>query len=69
MNYIARLQAELAAAEAALEAKAEAIQEFRVHLAGDKFAGTETDGSRKDWIATSDVNAWLARISTAAGEP
>ena len=66
MNYIARLQADLAAAEATLLAKAEAIQEFRVHLAGDKFAGTDTDGSRKDWIATGDVHAWLARI-TAAG--
>ena len=66
MNYIARLQADLAAAEANLSAKAEAIQEFRVHLAGDKFAGTDTDGSRKDWIATGDVYAWLARI-TAAG--
>ena len=66
MNYIARLQADLAAAAAALSAKTEAIQEFRVHLAGDKFAGTDTDGSRKDWIATGDVHAWLARI-TAAG--
>ena len=69
MNYIARLQAELATAEAALKAKAEALQEFRVHLAGDKFAGVEADGSRKDWIATSDVNAWLARIAWAGGEP
>jgi hypothetical protein len=67
MNYIARLQADLAAAKAALEAKAEAIQEFRIHLAGDKFAGTDADGSRKDWIATSDVNAWLARIAAAEG--
>ena len=67
MNHIARLQADLAAANAALEAKAEAIQEFRVHLAGDKFAGTEADGSRKDWIATSDVNAWRARIAAAEG--
>ena len=66
MNYIARLQADLAAAAAALSATTEAIQEFRVHLAGDKFAGTDTDGSRKDWIATGDVHAWLARI-TAAG--
>ena len=48
-----------------LSAKAEAIQEFRVHLAGAKFAGTEPDGSRKDWIAVSDVNAWLARIIAA----
>ena len=67
MNHIAQLQADLAAANAALEAKAEAIQEFRVHLAGDKFAGTEADGSRKDCIATSDVNAWLARIAAAEG--
>ena len=65
MNYIARLQADLAAAEATLSAKGEAIQEFRVHLAGDKFAGTDTDGSRKDWIATGDVHAWLARITEA----
>jgi len=35
MNYIARLQAELATAEAAHHAKSEAIQEFRVNLAGD----------------------------------
>ena len=68
MNYIARLQGELATVEAALKAKTEAIQEFRVHLAGDKFAGTEVDGSRKDWIATSDVNAWLARIAAAGGD-
>jgi len=67
MNYIARLQAELATAEAALLAKAEAIQDFRVHLAGDKFVGMEADGSRKDWIATSDMNAWLARIAAAEG--
>ena len=65
MNYIARLQAELAAAQAALSAKAEAVQEFRVHLAGDKFAGIEPDGNRKDWIAVSDVHAWLALIAAA----
>ena len=67
MNYIARLQADLATAQASLSAKAEPIQEFRIHLAGDKFAGTAPDGSRKDWIAVSDVNAWLARIIEAEG--
>ena len=67
MNYIARLQADLARAHAALAAKAERIQEFRIHLASDKFAGTDADGSRKDWIATSDVLAWLARVA-GAGE-
>ncbi len=65
MNYIARLQEELASVNAALVAKADAIQEFRVHLAGDKFAGFEPDGDRKDWIAVADVNAWLARIAAA----
>ena len=65
MNYSARLQEELAGANAALAAKAEALQEFRVHLAGDKFAGFEPDSGRKDWIAVGDVNAWLARISAA----
>ncbi len=65
MNYIARLQEELACTMAALAAQAEAIQEFRIHLAGDKFAGFEADGSRKDWIAVGEVNAWLARIMAA----
>jgi len=65
MNYIARLQEELASAKAAIAAQAEAIQEFRIHLAGEKFTGFETDGSRKDWISVADVNAWLARIVEA----
>jgi hypothetical protein len=65
MNHIVRLQTDLAAAQAEIEAKADAIQEFRIHLAGSKFAGVDSDGSRKDWIATSDVYAWLSHISAA----
>ena len=65
MNHIARLQSELAAARTVLRAKENAIQAFRVHLAGDKFAGFEQDGSRKDWIATRDVLAWLTTIAEA----
>ena len=65
MNHIARLQSDLATANAALAAKTEAIQAFRVHLSTEKFRGFEADGSRKDWIATKDVNAWLTRISDA----
>jgi hypothetical protein len=65
MNHIVRLQSDLAAAQAELAAKAESIQAFRVHLAGDKFTGFEPDGSRKDWIAVGDVQAWLALILTA----
>jgi len=67
MNHIARLQADLDAARTAATATDEVIQEFRVHLAGDKFAGTDADGSRRDWIATADVHAWLARIAAAGG--
>ena len=67
MNHIARLQTDLAAAQAAIAATAEAVQEFRVHLAGSKFAGTDLDGSRRDWIATTDVLAWLANITAAGG--
>ena len=65
MNFIAHLQAELAAAQAEARATAEIIQEFRVHLAGDKFAGWEADGGRRDWIAVGDVHAWLARLAAA----
>ncbi len=67
MNHIARLQADLNAARTAAAATDEAIQELRVHLAGGKFAGTDPDGSRRDWIATADVHAWLARIAAAGG--
>jgi hypothetical protein len=66
MNYIIQLQADLAAAQAEAAAKVEAIQDFRVHLAGDKFAGFDPDGSRRDWIAVADVYGWLSHI-TAAG--
>jgi len=62
MNYITRLQADLAAAEDENRAMRDAVAEFRCHLAGEKFNGTEPDGGRKDWIAVADVNAWLARI-------
>jgi hypothetical protein len=65
MNDIARLQTDLASARAELRLKAEIIQEFRVHLASDKFAGFDPDGGRRDWIATRDVHAWLTRIVEA----
>jgi hypothetical protein len=66
MNFITRLQTDLASAQAEAAAKAEAIQDFRNHLASDKFAGQDPDGSRRDWIAVADVYAWLSHI-TAAG--
>lgn len=67
MKYISRLQADLAAAEDENRAMRDTVAEFRCHLAGQKFTGTEPDGGRKDWIAVADVNAWLARILQAGG--
>jgi len=31
----------------------------------EKFCGTEPDGSRRDWIAVRDVDAWMVRLLTA----
>jgi hypothetical protein len=58
VNHVVRLQTDLVVAHAEIKAKADAIQEFRNHLAGSKFAGVDADDTRKDWIATSDV--WFA---------
>ena len=65
MNTIARLQADLAAAQAEAAARTAAIHEFRAHLASGKFAGVDPDGSRRDWIAVADVQAWITRLLTA----
>jgi len=65
MNYIARLQAELAAAQAEAAAKTGIARELRAHLASEKFCGTDPDGSRRDWIAVRDVDAWMVRLLTA----
>jgi len=65
MNYITRLQEDLARAQEQLEAKDEALRDFRAHIACAKFSGFETDGSRKDWIAVRDVDARLLQIIAA----
>ena len=65
MNHIVRLQTDLADANAIGAATADAIQAFRVHLASGKFSGVDPDGSRRDWIAVSEVRAWLDLIAAA----
>jgi len=67
MNHIHALTARAASTETLLAAKDAAIEEFRIHLAGSKFRGVDIDGGRKDWIAVSDVLAWLNRIREAGG--
>lgn len=64
MNHIARLQADLAAARAEAAARSELIREIRAHLVSAKFCGTDPDGSRRDWIAVRDVDAWMVRLLT-----
>jgi len=65
MNHILRLQSDLAAAQAEIAAKAAVLQEVRCHLLGAKFSGSDPDGSRRDWIAIRDVDAWMVRLLTA----
>ena len=66
-NYIARLREQVTTLEADDKALRERAQEFRVHLAGPKFSGTETDGSRKDYIATADVERWIEYVLNGNG--
>jgi len=65
MNHILRLQSDLAAAQAEIAAKTAVVQEFRSHLLGAKFSGSDPDGSRRDWIAVGDVHSWLSRLLAA----
>ena len=65
MSTIARLQADLAAAQAEAAARIGMVHELRAHLSSGKFAGTNPDDSRRDWIAVADVQAWLTRLLTA----
>jgi len=65
MNYISRLQAEVASLEQEVRAMRDAAADFRAHLAGAKFQGFEEDGDRKDWIAVADAAAYVTRILAA----
>jgi hypothetical protein len=65
VNHIHRLQNQLDAARAELRAKGEILRAFQVHLMSEKFQGYETDGQRKDWIATADARAWIQSVIDA----
>jgi hypothetical protein len=68
MNYIKQLQADKLALQTRIEKMGAAIVDFKGHLHSSKFAGVESDGTRKDWIATTDVLASLQGISQAGNE-
>ena len=42
--------------------KNEGLAAIRAHNISEKFAGIHSDASRKDWIATADVDARLRAI-------
>ena len=55
MNFIQRLKAENETKQATIDNVRMEIFAIRAMLQSDKFVGFESDGSRKDWIATGDV--------------
>jgi hypothetical protein len=62
MNYIQRLQTDIETLSNDATNRADRIREFRTHLLSAKFHPIQQDGSRGDWIATSDVMNWLLYI-------
>lgn len=62
MNYIEKLQTENRALKGTIEKTNQEITDFLTHLRGEKFTGQQSDGSRKDWIATADVVTRLQEL-------
>ena len=60
MNYIKQIQLDNQNSTAAIELALQSLSDFRAYLASSpKFTGTDSDGERKDWIATTDVIRWI----------
>lgn len=62
MNFISKLQSEISEIDSLLMSRSERIQEFRSYLQSPKFNKVQSDGSRGDWISTTDVLMWLRYI-------
>lgn len=62
MNYIKQLEQERAELQDTIAVMQDRIQELRSYLLSDKFAPIQSDGSRGDLVATSDVLNHLRRI-------
>lgn len=61
MNHIKRLQEENAEMREKLAALDQEIRGTLGFLTSPKFQGYESDGGRKDWISTGDVDQILRR--------
>lgn len=68
MNYINKLQVENQQLNARIRSVNEEINNFRAFLFSDKFQGYDKDGGRKDWIATTDVDAKMAALKFILNE-
>jgi hypothetical protein len=66
VNHIQRLQRDLDEAQAKLTHTLLQVEELRSYLFLPKFVGVDTNGDRKDWVATGDVLARLNLIRLAA---
>lgn len=61
-NYIKTLEAIGAERAERLQGLHERIEWMRAHLLSAKFTGIDTDGGRKDWIATADVLRFIEEL-------
>ena len=61
MNYITKLQQDRGEAVERVLAMKDRIEELRAHLQSSKF-GPQADGSRGDWMSTTDIQRWLRYI-------
>ncbi len=62
MKYINQLQEENARLKHQIEKTRDQIKDFKEFLYCPKFVGFESDGARKDWIATDDVYRKLREL-------
>lgn len=66
MNYIGQLKEQIAERDARLAVLETSLSEITALLHSPKFTGTESNGERKDWIATADVLNWIRETRTQA---
>jgi hypothetical protein len=68
MNFIKSLQAENNKLKEIIANSQNELQAFRIFLNSNKFTGVESDGGRKDWIATGDVIIAIQEIQRILSE-
>lgn len=66
MNHIHALKMENAGLRAQRDNLLQSFQAFRCFLRSAKFSGEESNGERKDWIATADLFRWMEQAESEA---